>query len=143
MQRGINSGGGGSGSDIAGSDIAAASKFDWKVADAINLACLLCAGPNVGDADWRSGRSVHAYFVGDVLKQLVKIWWPEDVSALMTSLQNPQNFPAGSAAAPRRIISEVMEGLGADYSVVIGGRSHDQESTVETFDAFPDDESRL
>jgi len=121
---------------------------DWNVADAISLACLLCAGPNVGDADWRSGRSVHAYFVGDVLKQLVKVWKPEHVSALMMSLQKPENFPAGSAAAPRRIISEVMEGLGADYSVVIG-RSHDQGSTKRPSTPSPppqpefDDESRI
>ncbi|KAG7666727.1 hypothetical protein Ndes2526B_g04796 [Nannochloris sp. 'desiccata'] len=121
---------------------------DWNVADAISLACLLCAGPNVGDADWRVGRSVHAYFVGDVLKQLIKIWKPEYVSALMMSLQKHENFPAGSAAAPRRIISEVMEGLGVDYSVVIG-RSNDQGSTKRPSTPSPppqpecDDESRI
>jgi hypothetical protein len=121
---------------------------DWNVADAISLACLLCAGPNVGDEDWRSGRSVHAYFVGDVLKQLIKVWKPEYVSHLMMSLQKRENFPAGSAVAPRRIISEVMEGLGVDYSVVIG-RSNDQGSTKRPSTPSPppqpefDDESHI
>ncbi len=151
MQRGNSSshgnpntsGGGGSGAGVNERE-----SQDWKVVEAVCLACALCSGPNVGDVDWRSGRSVHAYFVGDVLKQLIKIWKPEYLSALMASLQNSENFPAGSAAAPRRIISEVMEGLGADYSVVIE-RSHDQESTKRPStpppapDGDDEDESRI
>ena len=45
---------------------------DWRLDEAVQLACVLCAGPNVGVVDWRSGRNVHAYFVGDVMKQIRK-----------------------------------------------------------------------
>ena len=46
-------------------------------------------------------------------------WRPNDVSHLMAALQSPKSFPPGNATAPRRHVIEVLEGLGADYSVVL------------------------
>lgn len=45
---------------------------DWRLEEAVQLACSLCAGPRSGNVDWRTGRNVHAYFVGDIMKQLRK-----------------------------------------------------------------------
>jgi hypothetical protein len=47
---------------------------DWRVAEAVRLACVLCTisggGPGADQYDWRADRTQHAYFVGDVLRQL-------------------------------------------------------------------------
>lgn len=97
---------------------------EWCLEEAVRLACRLCsveggAADGGGGGDWRAGRCQHAYFVGDALKQVRKEWGPEAVGHLVTALQSQAYYSAGGPA-PRRIVSEVLEGLGADFTVVVG-----------------------
>lgn len=49
---------------------------EWGVAPCIGLACALCAGPSLPDCDdWRLSRCNHAYFIGDILRQLRSGEW--------------------------------------------------------------------
>ena len=58
--------------------VAVGEAADWKLDEAVKLACLLCSGSNLNSSsgtaaaaagDWRTG---HVYYVGDILKQLRK-----------------------------------------------------------------------
>lgn len=93
----------------------------WGLSEALSLACALCSaghGPFVRDAeDWRAVRSNHAFFVGDILRQLRSSWGDADISMLVTALASPSNFPQGTSLPPPRIVAEVLEALGANYWV--------------------------
>ncbi|KAK9816737.1 hypothetical protein WJX72_004389 [[Myrmecia] bisecta] len=85
----------------------------------------LCTGParTASLYDWRLDREVHAYYVGDVLHQLREKWSSQDVAELVQGMQRAHNYPGGCQPAPRRIVAEVLDGLGVEWEITLPGCS--------------------
>jgi len=111
----------------------------WKTSDATRLCCRLCAelcSLSESAVDWRMDGGHNAYLIGECLRPLkigVGGWSPLDVKELVAALQNASKFPPGCRPASKRVILQVLEGLGSsddDFEIVVNipkGRKRDWE----------------
>lgn len=103
-------------------------KSGWKTSDATRLCCRLCAELcSLSDSavDWRMDGGHNAYLIGECLRPLkigARGWSPSDVKELVAALQNASKFPPGCRPASKRVILQVLEGLGSsddDFQIVV------------------------